>query len=125
MTLATLAPWMVLVAGALMLALGVYVLWRAHYDRHNPINLAYALLDGTLHPPRVTLAKIVGLGAFLASTWWITWLVVNDKADSALITGYLIACMGAKVAGDMTSLSERKLTDEAANAEAKRIMGGA
>ena len=124
MTLAQLAPWMVLGAGTLMVGLGLYVLVRAHYDRNNPINLAYALIDGTLNPPRVTLAKIVGLGAFLAATWWITWLVVNDKADSALITGYLLACMGAKVAGDMTSLSERKLTDESSNAEARRIMEG-
>lgn len=124
MTLIQLAPWMVLGAGALMLALGSYVLARAHFDRNNPINLAYALIDGTLNPPRVTLAKIVGLGAFLASTWWITWLVVNDKADSALITGYLIACMGAKVAGDMTSLSERRMTDESANAAARRILEG-
>lgn len=124
MTLLTLGPWMVLIAGAVMMAFGFYVLIRAHRNKDSGIDLEYALLDGTLHPPRVTLAKLIGLGAFLASSWWITWLVVNDKADSALITGYLLACMGAKVAGDMTSLSERKLTDESANAEARRIMGG-
>jgi hypothetical protein len=124
MTLAHLAPWMVLAAGMVMMAFGAYVLARAHYRNDSAINLEYALLDGTLNPPRVTLAKIIGFGAFLASSWWITWLVVNDKADSALITGYLLACMGAKVAGDMTSLSERRLTDETSNAEARRILEG-
>lgn len=124
MTLAALGPWMVLIAGGVVMTFGIYVLVRAHYRNDSAINLEFALLDGTLSPPRVTLAKLIGFGAFMASTWWITWLVVNGSADSALITGYLLACMGAKVAGDMTSLSERRLTDEAANDEAKRIMEG-
>lgn len=122
MTLDILAPWMVLIAGAVMMLFGLYVLARAHFNRDSGINLEYALIDGTLHPPRVTLAKIVGFGAFLASSWWITWLVVNDKADSALITGYVVAWGAVKAAGDLTSLSERRFTDEAANDEAKRIM---
>ena len=110
MTRAQLAPWMVLIAGAVMMALGLYVLVRAHYNRSSPINLEYALLDGTLEPPRVTLSKIVGFGAFLASTWWITWLVVNDKSDSALITGYIIGWGAVKAAGDLTSLRERSMS---------------
>lgn len=124
MTTAQLAPWMVLIAGGLLLLFGGYVLVRAHFSKDSRINLEYALLDGTLHPPRITLAKIVGFGAFMASSWWITWLVVTDKADSALITGYVVAWGAVKAAGDLTSLSERKLTDESANLEARRILEG-
>jgi hypothetical protein len=106
--LAQIAPWMVLIAGCVVVGLGLYVLIRAHRDKDSKINLSHLLLETALDPPRVTQAKAIGLGAFLASTWWITWLVVADKADSALITGYIIGWGGVKVAGDLTSIKEQE-----------------
>ena len=118
MTLTQLAPWAVMIVGAAVMLLGLYVLVRAHFDRSSPINLAYLLVDGSLQPARVTLAKAAGLGSFLASTWWITWLVVADKADSAMITGYIIGWGAVKVGGDITALRERAMGNKVDNPDA-------
>lgn len=87
-------------AGAGLLALGVYVLWRAHRNRRSAIDVEYLLVDGALTPPRVTLAKFTGFGAFLVSTWIVLYLTVTGKFDSTAFVAYLAAWGAVKVAGD-------------------------
>ena len=87
-------------AGAVLLLLGVYVLWRAHRSRTSAINVEDLLVDATTQPPRVTLAKFAGFGAFLVSTWVVLYLTVSGKFDSAAFIAYLAAWGAVKVAGD-------------------------
>ena len=108
MTLSELAPWAVIVIGVVLATSIVLVLIRAHRDKESPINLAHLLLETALVPPRITQAKALGLGTWFVSTWWITWLVVESKADSALLIGYMVAWGGVKVAGDLTSIREQE-----------------
>ena len=118
MTLATLAPYFVVVVGAMLALLGLYVLVRAHRDRESPINLAHLLIDGTLSPPRVTLAKATGLGAFLLSSWLMVLLGVEGKVDANLMAVYIVGWGAVKVAGDVTSLRERALVSRVDNPDA-------
>lgn len=110
MTIVTLAPYFVLLAGALLTGLVTYVLIRAHYDKKSPINLAFLLLDGTLDPPRVTLAKASGLIALVVSSWVVILLSVEGKMDANILGVYVIGWGATKVAGDFTSLRERSMT---------------
>lgn len=87
-------------AGGILLALAVYVLWRAHRSRSSQIDVEYLLVDGALTPPRVTLAKFAGFGAFLVSTWVILYLTVADKFDATAFVAYLAAWGAVKVAAD-------------------------
>lgn len=87
-------------AGAVLLFLGVYVLYRAHRNKNSRIDIEDLLVDGAIDPPRVTLAKFTGFGAFLVSTWIVLYLTVAGKFDSAAFIAYLAAWGAVKIAGD-------------------------
>lgn len=97
-------PDAVAIIGGIMILIAIYVLWRAHRSRSSAINLADLLLDSTYHPPRVTLAKFIGFGGWLASTYWISYVVASGKYDpTSLIIGYIGVCLAAKVATDVVN----------------------
>ena len=122
MTLSILAPWFVMVVGVTLFGVGAYVLTRAHYARSNDVDLAYLLVDGSLKPPRVTLAKATGLGAFLLSSWLLVLYAVDYKMSTEMFAVYIAAWGAVKVAGDYTALKEREMSDTAANREAREIL---
>lgn len=90
----------VAIVGALMMIIGVYVLWRAHRSKKNSIDLADLLVDHSISPPRATLAKFTGLGGWLVATWWLTYLIFADKFDATAFSAYLVYCGAVKIAGD-------------------------
>ena len=116
--LKTLAPAFVIIAGILMVAVGLYVLIKAHYTKKNEVDLAYLLVDGSLQPPRVTLGKGVGLGAFLASTWVLVLYAVQGLVDSAMFLAYIGGWGAVKAYADVTALKERELTSRVDNPDA-------
>ena len=89
-----------IVVGTIMVVLGVYILWRAHRNKSSRINVEDLLIDSSLAPPRVTLAKFIGLGGWMAGTWWITYITFTGKFDGAAFAAYLAYCGAVKVAGD-------------------------
>jgi hypothetical protein len=93
-------PALVSGAGAVLFLLGAWIMYRAHRSKTSEIDWAHLLVDPSLDPPRVTLGKFTGLGAFLASTWWVTWLVSDGKADAALLIGYMGVWGAVKVASE-------------------------
>ncbi|HOM12528.1 MAG TPA: hypothetical protein PLB41_04345 [Rubrivivax sp.] len=92
------------IVGGVLLLVGVYVLWRAHRARGNNIDLAYLLVDGELHPPRVTLAKFTGFGAFLVSTYLLIYITLTGHFDATAFIGYLGAWGAVKVASDYITM---------------------
>ena len=123
MTLAMFSPWFVTIVGAMLMLVGLYVLVRAHMSQRNDLNLSYLLVDGSLKPPRVTLAKATGLGAFLISSWIMCLYAVEMKMSTEMFSVYIVGWGAVKVMGDYTALGERKLTDAAVNDEARSILG--
>ena len=86
------------VLGLALLAVLVYVLWRAQRTQGNKIDLAYLLVDSTTGT--VTLAKFSGFGAFLASTWIVVDLTITGHFDTTFAGFYMGIWGGAKVATD-------------------------
>jgi len=123
MTLQTISPWVVSIVGAVMLVSGLYVLARAHFSKRTDVDLTYLLVDGSLKPPRVTLAKATGLGAFLISSWIVCLYAVEFKMSTEMFSVYIVGWGAVKIMGDYTALGERKLTDAAVNDEARSILG--
>lgn len=94
------APYFVFAAGVALALMGVYVLVKAHRKNDSTIDLAYLLVDGSLVPPRVTLAKATGFGAFLLSSWVLIYLTASGKLDGTMYAAYLSVWGAVKVAGD-------------------------
>lgn len=86
------------VLGAFLLAILCWILARAQFDKANPIDLSYLLVDATVG--NVTLAKFGGLGAFLASTWVFIDLPVTGHFDATFAGWYMGVWGGVKVATD-------------------------
>ena len=96
-------PTIIAILGGVLLLLGFYILWRAHRSKDSAVNLDYILVDGALVPPRVSLAKLTGFGAWCASTWWLTYLTMGDKFDAGAFTAYVATWGAVKVAGDVVA----------------------
>jgi hypothetical protein len=109
--LKSLSPAFVIVAGVFLLAVGIFILVKAHYSKQNEVDLAYLLVDGSLKPPRVTLGKGVGLGAFLASTWVLVLYAVQGLVDAAMFMAYVGGWGAVKAYADVTALKERAMVN--------------
>jgi len=109
--LKALSPAFVIVAGVFLLVVGIFVLARAHFSKSSEVDLAYLLVDGSLKPPRVTLGKGVGLGAFLASTWVLVLYAVQGLVDSAMFLAYIGGWGAVKAYADVTALKERGMVN--------------
>lgn len=109
--LKALSPAFVIVAGVFLLVVGVFVLVKAHRSKSNDVDLAYLLVDGSLTPPRVTLGKGVGLGAFLASTWVLVLYAVQGLVDAAMFMAYVGGWGAVKAYADVTALKERAMVN--------------
>jgi hypothetical protein len=100
------------------------VLWHAHRDPDNLIDLRYVLLDGTLRPPRVTAAKWWANLGYAVAIWAFIWITVRDKMTWEMFAAFMAGVVGTKVLGDMNSLKERAMTDATINDEARSILKG-
>lgn len=85
--------------GVAMVATFVYVLWRAHRNGENNIDLSSLLVDNGV----VTLAKFGGLLALLTTTWLIVLLALKGALTDVALGAYLTAWGIVKIAGDVTN----------------------
>jgi hypothetical protein len=94
---------MEILGGALALMFG-YLLWAAHRNPSNNVDLSFLLVDTSLG--NVTLAKFGGLLALIVSTWVFVYLPVAGKFDATFAVGYIATWGAVKVASDITSKSK-------------------
>lgn len=113
----------VLVFGMFLSGLGVYLLWRASKNKNSRIDISDILVDSSLKPPRVTLAKFSGVVALFASTWWITVLLAREDFSAEYLWAYLATWGAVKVAGDIWSSKESSGTRDDSGAITKTKKG--
>jgi hypothetical protein len=99
-------PDAVLLVGGIMIILMLYILWLAHKSPTNRINVADLLVDSSLKPPRATLAKFVGLGAWMLSSWILVYITVTGGFNETAFTTYLFTWGAVKVAADFAGSRE-------------------
>jgi hypothetical protein len=86
------------VLGLFLLLVTCVILLLAQRDKKNKIDLQYLLVDPEVK--NVTLAKFAGFGAFMASTWVLVALVVENHFDATYGLGYIAGWGAVKVSQD-------------------------
>lgn len=89
-------PLAVIIAGFLLAGVGLFVLWRAHYSRSNPIDLAHLIVDRDGHTSLRQAGECVAL---LVTSWIVLWLAVSDKLTEGIFGVYVVAWVLRTLAG--------------------------
>lgn len=87
------------VLGSFLLVLMAVIFWRGQLDKSNPqFDLNYALVDSQIG--KVTLGKLSGFVALLASTWVFIDLPVTGHFDASYAIAYIAGWGGVKLGTD-------------------------
>lgn len=89
-------PLAVIIAGFLLAGLGLFVLWRAHYSRTSPIDLAHLIVDRDGHTSLRQASECVAL---LVTSWIVLWLAVSDRLNESVFGIYIVAWVLRTLAG--------------------------
>lgn len=105
----------VIVAGFMFAALGLGVLWRAHYSRTNQIDLSHLIVDRDGHTSLRQSSECVAL---LVTSWIVLWLAVSGTLTEGIFGVYVVAWVLRTLAGPAmqawASVLQAKANTEAA-----------
>lgn len=86
----------VIIAGFMLAGVGLFVLWRAHRSRTNPIDLALLIVDRDGHTSLRQAGECVAL---LVTSWIVLWLSVSDRLVPEYYWAYILAWILRTLAG--------------------------
>ena len=89
-------PLAVIIAGFLLAGLGLFVLWRAHRSKANPVDLAHLIVDRDGHTSLRQASECVAL---LVTSWVVLWLAVSDRLTEGVFGVYIVAWVLRTLAG--------------------------
>jgi hypothetical protein len=92
------SAWVMQGLGAALFVVFGWLLYAAHHDKRNKIDLTYLLVDPTLG--KVTLAKFGGLLALFSSTYVFIYLALSQHFDATYASAYMLTWGAVKVAAD-------------------------
>lgn len=92
--------WTVLqIIGILCVSTFLFVMVRAHFDRHSPIDLTDLITEYAGGKRRITMSRFGAFVGLLVGTWAFVFATVSDSLDTswAGISAFMGVCFGYRV----------------------------
>lgn len=104
-----MSVYFVIGLGVAFAIFGICILYKAQKNPRSKVDIWDVLIDSSLVPPRITLAKVSGVIALVTTTWLMLFLTADAAMEPEYFWAYLGAWGAVKVAGDVWSSREGRI----------------